>query len=116
RLHPEGTFPGGAQGEGMTAAAAIQPHTVHLGVGRAREGPLAGAIPGKSQPFTAQFRFQVEGKPEVPYPVGWWTPSAEGITAARGGAEAFVALRYSAGALWAVMSPPADQAVRVWIL
>ncbi|MBI1796614.1 MAG: hypothetical protein HYR74_06130, partial [Candidatus Eisenbacteria bacterium] len=36
--------------------------------------------------------------------------------AGRGGAETFVALRYDAGALWAVMSPPRDQPARVWIL
>jgi len=91
-------------------------HAVFLGTGRIAQGPLADAVPGTAQPFTAQFRFQVEGQPYVPYPVGLWSPGAEGPTAARGGAENFIALRYDAGALWAVLSPPRGGTVRVWVL
>ena len=58
----------------------------------------------------------VEGKAYVPFPVGLWTPGRDGVTAARGGAENFIALRYDAGALWAVLSPPRGETVRVWLL
>ncbi len=95
--------------------------TIYLGVGRADEGPLATAHAGRAQPFTAQFRFEVEGKSFVPYPVGWWTPVADGLTSAHGGAATYIALRYEDGALDAVISPPpASQSgqgqARVWIL
>jgi hypothetical protein len=89
---------------------------VHLGTARVREGPLLDATPGSTRPYTAQFRHQVEGRRWVPYPVGFWTATAEGIHAARGGAETLVALRYDAGVLWAVMSPPSDGSARVWLL
>jgi thiol-disulfide isomerase/thioredoxin len=91
-------------------------HVVSLGNAQVREGPLVGATPGRAQPFTAQFRFQVEGKAYVPYPVGMWSPGGEGITAGRGGPENFVALRYDSGALWAVLSPPRGMTARVWVL
>jgi hypothetical protein len=38
------------------------------------------------------------------------------LTAARGGAENFVALRYDAGALGAVLGPPGSGPARVWVL
>jgi hypothetical protein len=52
----------------------------------------------------------------VPYPVGRWTPSAEGLTAARGGAMNFVAIRCPGGRASVVLRPPAEGAARVWIL
>ncbi|MEK7331703.1 MAG: hypothetical protein AAB113_12985, partial [Candidatus Eisenbacteria bacterium] len=121
QLHPELDFPsdpGLASGPSPARPTAEAPgaRVVPLGSTRVREGPLAGATPGRAQPFTAQFRYQVEGKPYVPYPVGLWSPGGEGITAARGGAENFIALRYDAGALWAVLSPPQGETVRVWVL
>lgn len=106
-----GTVPGGERTED---AAPVR--TVHLGTARVTEGPLLDATPGSTRPYTAQFRHQVEGSRWVPYPVGLWTASAEGVTAARGGAETLVALRYDAGVLWAVMSPPPDGSARVWLL
>jgi len=90
--------------------------TIYLGVGRATEGPITTTPAGRAVPFTAQFRFEVEGKPLVPYPVGWWKPESDGLIAARGGAATFVALRYEGGALDAVLSPPAGTNARVWIL
>lgn len=119
RLRPDLDFPADPATSGTRPDAPADEatsHVVHLGVARVREGPLVGSPPGQAQIFTAQFRFQVEGKPNVPYPVGLWTPTAEGIIAGRGGAETFVALRYDAGALWAVMSPPRGETVRVWVL
>ena len=96
-------------------------HAIYLGVGRAEAGPIATARTGRAQPFTAQFRFEVEGKSYVPYPVGWWTPGADGLTSAHGGAATYVALRYESGALDAVISPPpasegGEGHARVWIL
>ncbi|HUK62734.1 MAG TPA: hypothetical protein VLV15_05350, partial [Dongiaceae bacterium] len=49
-------------------------------------------------------------------PVGRWTPSAEGLTAARGGAANFVAIRHDGGRVSAVMTPPASGTARAWIL
>jgi hypothetical protein len=121
QLHPELEFPAdpGLASGPSPAGPTTQPpgaRVVPLGSTRVREGPLAGATLGRAAQFTAQFRFQVEGKPYVPYPVGLWSPGGEGLTAARGGAENFVALRYDAGALWAVLSPPPGETVRVWVL
>jgi hypothetical protein len=114
RLRPELGFPAGPPLAPAVAAAPVR--TVFLGTGRVAGGPLAGAETGREQPFTVQFRFQVEGAPWTPYPVGWWIPGAEGLTAARGGAANFVAMRYDAGRVGVVMSPPASGGARVWIL
>lgn len=114
RLRPEVGFPAGRVAAPATAAAPLR--TVFLGVGRVPGGPLANAESRRAQPFTAQFRFQVEGAPWTPYPVGWWTPDAEGLAAARGGAANFVAMRYDADRVGVVMSPPASGRSRVWIL
>src|SRR5258705_8432547 len=93
RMHPGTEFPALAQTPpGDSAATQPLTEVVLLGTGRVRAGPLANAEPGRAQPFTAQFRFQVEGKPNVPYPVGMWTPSAEGPRAERGGAENYIAM------------------------
>jgi hypothetical protein len=120
QLHPELEFPADP---GLASGSSPAPPTeatgareVALGSTRVSEGPLAGATLGRPALFTAQFRYQVEGKPYVPYPVGLWSPGAEGLTAGRGGAENFVALRYDAGALWAVLSPPPGETARLWVL
>jgi hypothetical protein len=110
-LHPEQAFP--LLGAGATTPAGDPPRIIELGSGRVREGPLVGAAPGKAHAFTAEFRYQVEGKDDVPYPVGWWTPEADGLTAARGGADNLVALRYAGGALYAVISPPPGHRARL---
>jgi thiol-disulfide isomerase/thioredoxin len=119
-LHPELEFPRDpvpdARASPAEGAQAPESRVVALGTAYAREGPLADVAPGRPRAFTAQFRYQVEGKPYVPYPVGSWSPGAEGLTAARGGAENFVALRYHAGALWGVLSPPPGGRARLWIL
>ncbi|NOT32762.1 MAG: hypothetical protein HOP12_01195, partial [Candidatus Eisenbacteria bacterium] len=39
-----------------------------------------------------------------------------GVTAARGGADNFIAFRYDGRPLGVVMSPPAGSAARVWLL
>jgi hypothetical protein len=89
---------------------------VFCGASRVAKGPLAGAVPGQTTTFTAQFRFQEEGPSYTPVPVGRWTTSADGITAARGGAGDYVVIRYNGGQVWAVLAPPATGASRVWIL
>jgi thioredoxin family protein len=98
------------------APAAAWPPTLYVGATRVARGPLAGASTGASRMFTAQFRYQVEGRPYTPYPHGLWRPGADGVTAERGGAEHYLALRYDAGPLGAVLGPPATGAVRLWIL
>jgi hypothetical protein len=113
-LHPEQSFP--LLGAGAATPASDPPRVIELGSGRVREGPLVGAGPGRAHAFTAEFRYQVEGKEDVPYPVGWWTPEADGLTAARGGADNLVALRYAGGALYAVISPPPGARVRLFVL
>ena len=89
---------------------------IYLGTSRVEQGPLADAKPGYPQTFTAQFRFQEEGVAYVPYPVGRWTPSAEGLTSARGGAADYVALRHEGGRVSAVIAPSESGAKRLWIL
>ena len=115
KSHPGLRFPAGspetAEGAEHTAHA-----TVHLGRARVERGPLAEVPAGSPANFTAQLRYQVEGQPYTPYPVGRWTPAADGLVAARGGAQNFVALRYDAGALSAVLGPPEGSPARVWIL
>ena len=102
----------------VEAPAAESSHhpPVHLGRARVEGGPLAKTPAGRATTFTAQLRYQVDGEPFTPYPVGRWELSADGLIAARGGAENFIALRYDGGALGAVMAPPEIGPVRVWVL
>lgn len=89
---------------------------VACGTTRVTAGPLSGASPGEATTFTAQFRYQEEGLPYTPYVVGRWTPFAEGVTSARGGAADYLAVRSKGGEAWAVLSPPERGSSRVWIL
>jgi hypothetical protein len=111
---------GRASSPNADAAPALAPlaigEPIYLGVGRVSRGPIATANAGRATPFAAPFRFEVEGEPLVPYPVGWWTPSADGLTASHGGAASFVALRYESAGFAAVISPPRGASTRVWIL
>jgi hypothetical protein len=118
RLDPWLHAPGAAAG---LSPSAPEVRVIPLGAGRVTRGPLARAVPGEPQTFTAQFRYQEEGEPGVPFPVGRWTPAADGLVAARGGAADFVALRYDAVhagpvRVGAVLSPPPEGPVRVWVL
>lgn len=94
------------------------PRLIYLGAARAADGPLAGAESGRTETFTAQFRFQEEGRANVAYPVGRWTPNADGIVAARGGPENYISIR-TQGTVWAVLAPPPaleGGPARVWLL
>jgi hypothetical protein len=115
-LHPEIAFPANPNAPEHAALPAEQPRVVFLGTSHVRSGPLAGAAPGRTLTYGAQFRYQVEGDPYVPFPVGRWTPTAEGIVAARGGAANFVAIRSRAERVAAVIGPPPGGSSRVWIL
>jgi hypothetical protein len=113
---PEVHFPAAAP-PSVTPPASESPHPpVQLGRARIAGGPLAETMPNHAMTFTAQLRYQVEGDDYTPYPVGRWTVGADGVTAERGGAENFIALRYHAGALGAVLGPGQSGPVRVWIL
>jgi hypothetical protein len=92
------------------------PRAIDLGAAFSPRGPLADVAPGRPRRFHAQFSSDLEGERWIAYPVGLWSLAADGLTAARGGAEQFVALRYHAVPLGAVMSPPAEGPARVWLL
>ena len=113
---PEIHFPAAAPAT-ATPTASESPHPpVQLGRARVAGGPLAETMPNHATTFTAQLRYQIEGDDYTPYPVGRWIVGADGVTAERGGAENFIALRYHAGALGAVLGPGQSGPVRVWIL
>jgi hypothetical protein len=114
RSHRGLRFPAGS--EPSPGSESFMHEAVHLGRARVAHGPLVDAVPGRAASFTAQLRYQVEGTPYTPYPVGRWTPAADGLVAARGGAENFVALRYDAGALGAVLGPSDAGPTRIWVL
>jgi thioredoxin family protein/AhpC/TSA family protein len=115
RARPDVRFP--ADPEASPAPAAAEPpRFAFLGTARAAAGPLAGVAPGRTVAFTAQFRFQEEGDAFVPFPVGRWRTSAEGLVATRGGAMDYVAIRYAGGRASVVMAPPAGGRTRVWLL
>jgi hypothetical protein len=98
--------------------AALPPgaRVVALGAGRVVAGPLAGLPVGTTMVFTAEFRYQEQGRPWTPFPVGGWRADADGVSATRGGAANFVAIRYSAGRAGVVATPPPGASARVWIL
>lgn len=118
RRHPEANFPsdGGTVEEAVPAevspwqALTLTPQLVP------RSSPLAGARLDRPQAFTVQFRFQEEKAFGVPVPVGWWTPHAEGLEAARGGGANFIAIRYHAARVELVMAPAVSGPTRVWLL
>jgi hypothetical protein len=114
--HPERGPPRGTSGRDQPTGTVSRVRTLRLGSASVAEGPLAGATPGRAQPFTAQFRFEVEGGPWVPYPIGWWIPRPLGIEAARGGAAQYLAIRYDAARVGVVASPPRSGSARLWIL
>jgi thiol-disulfide isomerase/thioredoxin len=90
--------------------------SVALGAGRVAAGPLAGVAAGSEQVFVAPMRYEEQGKPWLPVPVGAWQVTADGLTATRGGAANFVSIRYSADRAGVVVSPPPGASARVWIL
>jgi len=100
----------------IATTAPMRVRTVYLGVGRVRAGPLTGFSPGTDHTLTAQFRYQEQGEPWAPYPVGRWRAGTEGATALRAGAADFVAIRYSARRAGVVVSPPPGGTGRLWVL
>lgn len=114
--NPDRTFPGAPGGSPPVEADGGTLRRVRLGVPSVREGPLAGAEMGRAQPFTAAFRHEIEGALWVPHPVGWWTPGAEGLTAVRGGAANFLAIRYDAPRVGLVAAPAEGAESRVYML
>jgi len=115
KTHPDLRFPAGA----VPTSSGPDPEdhvAVHLGRARVADGPLRTTVSGHVTNFTAQLRYQIEGRPYTPYPVGRWIPGADGLTSAMGGAENFVALRYDGGALGAVLGLADSKPVKLWIL
>lgn len=90
--------------------------TVRLGAGEAADGPLKGLPAGYEGVFTAEFRYQEQGRRGTVFPVGGWRVRADGLEATRGGAANFAAIRYSAARAGVVVSPPPGARGRLWIL
>lgn len=90
--------------------------TVRLGAGHATDGPLEGLPTGFEGVFTAEFRYQEQGRRWTAFPVGGWRVRADGLEATRGGAANFAAIRYSAARAGVVVSPPPGARGRLWIL
>lgn len=90
--------------------------TVRLGAGEARDGPLKDLPAGFEGVFTAEFRYQEQGRRWTAFPVGGWRLRADGLEASRGGAANFTAIRYSAARAGVVVSPPRGARGRLWIL
>jgi hypothetical protein len=111
RSHPAAALP-----PAMAATLPGGVRTVWLGAGRVEGGPLRDLSAGHTRVFTAEFRYQEQGRAWTPYPVGGWRTGTEGVTSTRGGAANFMAIRYSAGRAGVVVTPPAGQSARVWIL
>ncbi|MEO5989911.1 MAG: hypothetical protein ABIU54_04650 [Candidatus Eisenbacteria bacterium] len=112
-----GAFPKGSALPGLIAVATpTSVRTVYLGAGRVSGGPLAQLSPGAERTLTAEFRYQEQGQPGVPYPVGRWRAGTEGATSMRAGAADFVSIRYSAHRAAVVVSPPAGGTGRLWVL
>ena len=98
------------------AALPARVRLLRLGASQVQEGPLAALPAGHEQVFSAEFRYQEQGRADVPYPIGAWRMGVDGVTATRGGAAEVLSIRYSAGRAGVVMSPPASGPVRVWVL
>ncbi|HEV2106075.1 MAG TPA: hypothetical protein VGU27_10130, partial [Candidatus Eisenbacteria bacterium] len=111
RTRPDAVLPPAAGGAPLPVVRELR-----FSPGRIAAGPLAGAEPGRERMYAPVFRYQEEGRPETPYPVGEWRLDPDGLTATRGGAASFVAIRYSAARAGVVLSPPRDGAARVWVL
>jgi hypothetical protein len=105
-----------AEPPALAVPAPAPVRTVRLGAGQVTAGPLAGLPAGHEEVFTAQFRYQEQGKAWTPFPVGGWRLRADGLQATRGGAANFVAIRYSAARVGVVVSPPPGASARLWIL
>jgi hypothetical protein len=121
QVRPDAGFPADAGGVARGAVSPGAVRTLLLGVDRVTRGPLRGATAGRAQPFVSPFRSEQEGEPDTAVPVGWWVPRHDALEAARGGAANFLAIRYDAGPVGAVMGPPPGGAMdtgpaRVWIL
>ncbi len=109
--------PGTALPPAMAPPADRGVRTIYLGTSREPDGPLAGVAAGVPETFTAEFRYQQEeGRPWVAYPVGAWTPGADGLECRRGGAADFVAIRYSARRAGVIASAHAGGSCRLWVL
>ncbi len=89
---------------------------VPLGAGRPARGPLAKARAGETHAFTPALEFQVEQGDGVPVPVGRWFTGSEALRSARGSAEDYLALRYHAGDVYAVMGAAQGAEGKVWVL
>lgn len=111
-----------ARGRGLGAPPALATtlpggvREVALGAGQVADGPLHGLAAGRELVFTAEFRYQEQGRAWTPYPIGGWRTGADDLVATRGGAANFVAIRYSAARAGVVAGSSDGRPVRLWIL
>jgi hypothetical protein len=111
RAHPEASLP-----PSPDPALPGGVRFVDLGVGKVEDGPLRGLSAGRERVFTAEFRYQEQGRAWTPFPVGGWRTGTQGVTSTRGGPANFIAIRYSADRAGVVVTPPAGATARLWIL
>lgn len=117
QMRPDAGFPADAAlGVVREAVPPVPARTLPLGARGIERGPLRGAVLDRAQPFVSPFRTEQEGPLDTPVPVGWWIPRADAVEAARGGAANVLAIRYDAGPVGLVMSPPATGGAKVWVL
>ncbi|MEO5616963.1 MAG: hypothetical protein ABIS67_04265, partial [Candidatus Eisenbacteria bacterium] len=117
QTRPDAGFPADAAlGVAREAVPPMPVRTLRLGTHGIERGPIRGAAVDRAQPFVSPFRAEQEGPLDTPVPVGWWTPRADAIEAARGGAANVLAIRYDAGPLGLVMAPPTATVAKVWVL
>lgn len=127
--HPDLASPGAGADSAAAADAgatsgpdvALDPVTathapVWLGAADHPAGPLADVTPGAPRFFHAELSTEIAGTPWVPTPIGRWSLGADGLTAARGGAEQYVALRYDGGPLAVVAGVAGGKSTRLWVM
>jgi len=109
-----GTPIAGDEVSGDGARAAHPP--VWLGAGDHPSGPLADVTPGGARVFHAELATRIGGTPWIPTPIGLWALGADGLTAAHGGAQVYVALRYDACPLAVLAAGAGRHMTRLWVL
>jgi hypothetical protein len=107
---------GGGAADAVPAAATGVRAPVWLGAGDHPTGPLADVTPGGPRTFHAELSTEIAGTPWVPTPIGLWSLGSDGLTAARGGAQQWVALRYDAVPLAVVASAARGGSGKLWVL
>jgi hypothetical protein len=89
---------------------------IALSAGAIARGPLANVALSVPLTLLSQLRPQEESARGVPFPVGRWLQDSSGLVAVRGGAANVLTIRYHAGRVGVLASPPAGRTAKLWIL